>query len=663
MAVDIGIVVGNSGASTAGDQELFARIEDLGFAPVFVDDGAVVPVGIEGFVIADSAVAATVGTKYDALALPVVTLRFDVWTANRLATTTGAATATSTDLDLVAHTVTTGLADPLTVLTSTQAQRGVLTADLPAGASIFARPGADATRVAGWTFETGAAMTSGTAPARRAALHLPEAWTPILTLGGVALFDALIEWAFRPYTLTYDATLSRVRIAADGFGQAAVALIERSTNQVSWTPVRGGESAAVTAGAVQLDDYEFTPGVANYYRITVARDAHTAGIAFAGAPASANNAAVVPALPTSARAKYLILLFAGIRDESAGVIGVPAGYTTLWSAGHIKLMAKVHSGTEAAPTVTVSGGAAGSDVQAQTFAVRNVAATVTASAAQLNPASAVAIAYPTLNPVRPHQVLMALGWAKDDWTSVNTLVGFTEIGDASSTIGNDQGMVWDWAQQMTAAAATVPAGSFALVGGTSAISRGALVALAPLNTVLTRSVVPTQTGVWIKNLTRPFLNRQVTVVGHSDIEMPDRTGLHEIIGRSFPVAVTDVRGSRRQTLTLMFPTLALADEFRECLATGGPIFLQVPTTGCPFPGMYAVVGTTTIHKMSQRGVRRYFTLPLTEVAAPASTLIGATLTYQTVLSSYASYDALLAAEGSYNGLMEGIGTPADVVVP
>lgn len=662
MAVDIGIVVGNSGVPTAGDLELLYRIEDLGFLPQFVDDGAAAPAGVEGFVIADSAVAATVGVKYNAVTVPVVTLRFDIWTANRLATTTGAATATSTDLDLTAHTITTGLADPLAVLTSTQLQRGVLNADLPAGAAIFARPGADATRVAGWTFETGATMTSGTAPARRVALHLPEAWTPILTLGGVALFDALLEWAFRPFALTYDATLSRVRVSTDGLGLAATALVERSTNQVTWTPVRGGNPAVVTSGALLLDDYEFTANVPNYYRVTVARDAHAVGIGFAGTPASANNANVVPALPTSAKAKYLVLVLAAIRDQVSGVIGAPAGYATLWSVGHMKLMGKVHSGTEAAPTVTVSGGAVNSDVQAMTFAVRNVAAQVTASAQVLS-GSGTTIPYPTLTPGLLRQVINVLGWRKDDWTSVNTLAGMTEVGDPASTIGDDQGIVWDWTQQTASVPTAIPAGAFTVVGGAAAITRGAVVALAPLNTVLSGSLTPAQTGVWIKNLTRPFLNRQVTVVGHSDIEMPDRTGVYDIVGRSFPVAVTDVRGARRQTLTLMFPTLALADEFRECLAPGNPIFLHVPPTGCPFPGMYAVIGPTVIHRMSQRGVRRYFTLPLTEVAAPALDLIGATLTYQTVLASYASYDALLAGEVSYNGLLEGIGSPADVIVP
>jgi hypothetical protein len=662
MAIDIGIVVGNSGVPTAADSDLYFRVEDLGFAPQYVDDGAAVPAGVEGFVIADSVTAATVGTKYNNLTVPVVTLEFDLWDDNRLAANTGAATAASTDLDLVAHTITTGLADPLPALISAQAQRGVLSADLPAGAVVFARPGADATRVIGWTFETGAAMTSGTAQARRAALHLPEAWLSLFTVGGASLLEALLEWAFRAYTLTYDAVLSRVRLSADGFGLAPTALVERSTNQISWTPVRGGNPATVTGGALQVDDYEFTPGVLNYYRITVARDAHTASVAFAGAPASANNTSVVPALPTSARAKHLVLLLAAIRDEVSGVIGVPAGYSTLWSAGHVKLLAKVHSGNEAAPTVTVSGGAVNSDVQAQTFAVRNVATAATSVATSLNP-SGTTIPYPALTPALARQVLIAIGWRKDDWTSVNALAGMTEIGDAASTVGDDQGLVWDWSQQAGASPTTVPAGAFTVVGGAAAITRGALVALAPTTTVLTASITPAQTGIWVKNLTRPFLNRQVTVVGHSDIEQDARLGLHDIVGRSYPVAVTDVRSSRRQTLTLMFPTIAAAEDFRQCLAPGSPILLHVPPTGCPFPGMYAVVGQISIRKMSQRGVRRYFTLPLTEVAAPTADVVGATLTYNTVLASYATYDALLAGETSYNGLMEGIGSPGDVVVP
>jgi hypothetical protein len=661
MAVDVGIVVGNSGVLTPGDLDVYERLADLGYTVTIVDDSAAVPAGKQGFVICDSVTAATVGTKYDTLTVPVVTLRFDLWTTNRLAANTGAATAASVLIDLVSHAITTGLADPLTALTSAQAQRGVLNADLPAGAQVFARPGADATRVMGWAVPSGGTLTSGTAQARRVALYLPDGWPAVYTVGAVDLFEAVMTWAFRPFSLTYDPVLSRVRLSTDGLGGALNAVVERSTDQVVWTPVRGGNPAVVINGALALDDYEFTPNVANYYRVTNARDMHAAGVGFAGAAATANNASVSPAQPTAARARHTVLLLAAIRSPTATVGAAPAGYTTLHTAANVKLMGKTHSGTEAAPTVTFVGGAAGDDTIAQVAVLRNVQLVVTRAASQAN-ASAQDVAYPALSPTLARQVIIYYAQKGDDWTSVATIPGATEFGDASSTTGNDIGMAWDFTQQYAAAPFDVPAGSFVVTGGAAAVSRGGVVALAPTTLVQAGSVTPTISTVWIKNLTRPFLNREVTVVGHGDVEMPDRNGVFDVVGRSYPVAVTDVRGARRQELVLKYDTAADAEEFRLCLSGGDPVFVQVPPT-CPFPGMYAVVGVVRMTRKSQRGVRRYLSLPLTEVAAPAADLIGATVTYQSVLSSYASYTALAAAEASYAAVLEGIGAPADVIVP
>jgi hypothetical protein len=71
--------------------------------------------------------------------------------------------------------------------------------------------------------------------------------------------------------LTYDLVLSRVRIdlavvrAAAGVDGTGV--VQRSTDQIQWSTVRGGGAAPVTAAAVPLDDYEFAPDVTNYYRV------------------------------------------------------------------------------------------------------------------------------------------------------------------------------------------------------------------------------------------------------------------------------------------------------------------------------------------------------------------------------------------------------------
>lgn len=193
----VGLVVGDAGNPTAGDLALRTQINRAGYAAAWVDDAATLPTGYQGFVIADSVTAATVGTKYRDVAKPVVTIEHDLWDDNRLATNVGASTTASATYDLDTHPITAGLPDPITFLTSAIAQRGVIIASaLPAGATSFARPSADTTRAAGWAVDTGGALTTGTAAARRVALFLPEAMAVALTANGVTFLGQVFGWAF-----------------------------------------------------------------------------------------------------------------------------------------------------------------------------------------------------------------------------------------------------------------------------------------------------------------------------------------------------------------------------------------------------------------------------------------------------------------------------------
>jgi len=72
-------------------------------------------------------------------------------------------------------------------------------------------------------------------------------------------------------TATYDAAVSRVRIAATGLGASATyAVVDRTTNGgVTYTTVRGGGDVAVASQVLErtVDDYEFSNGVATTYRV------------------------------------------------------------------------------------------------------------------------------------------------------------------------------------------------------------------------------------------------------------------------------------------------------------------------------------------------------------------------------------------------------------
>lgn len=72
-------------------------------------------------------------------------------------------------------------------------------------------------------------------------------------------------------TLTYLDDLARVRINVTGLTADRVR-VQRSSDGGPWEPVRGGVSAAPSAGDLQLDDYEWPDGVQSTYRVLDAAD-------------------------------------------------------------------------------------------------------------------------------------------------------------------------------------------------------------------------------------------------------------------------------------------------------------------------------------------------------------------------------------------------------
>lgn len=70
--------------------------------------------------------------------------------------------------------------------------------------------------------------------------------------------------------LSFDDALYRVQIAVSGLPDGAVH-VERSTNQLLWSVVRGGSELPLVSGSASLDDYEYAEGVENFYRVRQAR--------------------------------------------------------------------------------------------------------------------------------------------------------------------------------------------------------------------------------------------------------------------------------------------------------------------------------------------------------------------------------------------------------
>jgi hypothetical protein len=462
-------------------------------------------------------------------------------------------------------------------------------------------------------------------------------------------------------TCTYDDTLSRVLLAATALGSAAdTALFEVSTDQIHWTVVRGGSAVTVATGAASVYHYEFSPGIVNYYRVS-AVDATAPSFVASSTAVTAVNASVSPTVPAGCTEGDLLVIFAAIRNSGAGSVVVPAGWTVMLQTDNIALLGRRATSSESTPTVTVTGGVAGADVIAQMACFRNLELTPAATTYQLNPTGQ-NIDYPVLSAYQSTwSAVLYLGWKADDWTSVATITGATEIGEPVSTAGTDAGLVWDYLLMTTPAA--VASGAFVVTGGATAISYGAAVALrtASYVTRTTATVTPAMNAVWLKFVQAPFLNRSVNLVGWNETERVTRVGTFTVVSQRDAVAVTDFHSPRTVTINLFAESDAEIAAIDLVLSVGGVLLLHIPPA-CALKTMYAGIGTYSYLKPAHLSHKAMFTIPLTEVEVPDLAIVGSVATWATLITNYATWADALAANATWSAVLALTGTPADALV-
>ncbi|GHH57707.1 hypothetical protein [Lentzea cavernae] len=196
-----------------------------------------------------------------------------------------------------------------------------------------------------------------------------------------------------------------------------------------------------------------------------------------GTATHGDNASVTPGTPASSQVGDVMLILAAIRNPSGTANpNPPAGYEIVQDGANVRLFGKeVASNGEAPPQITFTGGAAGDTTSAQACVLRGVSLTAYDTEFQINSSAQNIACTPPLTPYAAKTLVVQWGWKQDDWTSVATLTGMTEIGEPSSTTGNDQGVVWDY--QVCDGLTTGPTGSsFTVTGGASAVSRAGAVA-------------------------------------------------------------------------------------------------------------------------------------------------------------------------------------------
>lgn len=193
------------------------------------------------------------------------------------------------------------------------------------------------------------------------------------------------------------------------------------------------------------------------------------------------------------------------------------------------------------------------------------------------------------------------------------------------------------------------------------------ISLSPVDVVLgteSTTVTPTIDRVWFKSIARPFLNRKVVVRDYSSITRRSRAGVFEIPGRSFPVRVGDAASSRSWTMEVLTADLAEAQSLEYLIASGDVVLVQVPPA-YDIPGGYVGLGDMTRGRVSRplSDGRRQFSLPMTEVAAPAPSIVGYAGTWEGLMAEFGTWSAITAAFPTWADLLEYVSDPSLVVVP
>ena len=225
------------------------------------------------------------------------------------------------------------------------------------------------------------------------------------------------------------------------------------------------------------------------------------GAGTAVASAGGSTGSLTPTLPSGWLPGDLALIFC--TGRATGYVFTATGYTQKFAVNHsssgvnrIVLLYRFLQSGNGNPTVSWTGGASNATVLMQIAVFRGVdqsnpfdvtgSASSNASQANIGPISGIITG-------QNGKCTIVFGHRADDWTSVDTLTGdnltWYEIGEPKSTLGNDAGMVWDYA--LHNGNQTITNKTFTVSGGAANYGLGIMQSLneAPPSTSLSRRVL------------------------------------------------------------------------------------------------------------------------------------------------------------------------------
>jgi hypothetical protein len=208
------LVVGSTSPLSASDLAVQDRLIALNYTVIVKTHSLATTADATGkvlVIISSSVSSGTVGNKYASVTVPVL-----LWENGLYATMGMTGSTLGTDYGVTASTTDTSIASPGHPLAAG------LTGTTPivnqSMALVFGKPSSAATKVSMYpsssskamifAYETGAAMVTGTAPARRVGFFFNDTSPASATTQGWSLFDATVGWAATPAAAVPTATPS-----------------------------------------------------------------------------------------------------------------------------------------------------------------------------------------------------------------------------------------------------------------------------------------------------------------------------------------------------------------------------------------------------------------------------------------------------------------------
>ena len=195
---DVALVVIDKTAPTASDIILFDMLVASGHNVTYVSDEDSVLASQDLHVITESGSPTNLGTKYQNLSVPVLSFEVGGWDDQLWTTVNGAnvGSATPATHDTLGHASLSGLPDPLTTSTASQARYGATIAtEFGAGVEGITSPVGFLGSYSFFAYDVGDALVGGTtAAARQAGIGIVEAGALVMSYDGMEAILQIADW-------------------------------------------------------------------------------------------------------------------------------------------------------------------------------------------------------------------------------------------------------------------------------------------------------------------------------------------------------------------------------------------------------------------------------------------------------------------------------------